>query len=102
MLRNYTGETIASPASIQFDENKFDPIPTRVGGAANDRPIAASLTDLAQRDMLEDTLVVWGGEFGRTAIEDKVHIHDLHATMLHLLGLDHTRITYHLSGRDFG
>jgi hypothetical protein len=109
---------------------------------AIDRPIAALLTDLKQRDMLKDTLVVWGGEFGRTplsangknssghnsagftywmagggvkggmthgmtdatgrtAVEDKVHIHDLHATMLHLLGLDHTRLTYRHSGRDF-
>jgi hypothetical protein len=108
-----------------------------------DQPIAALLEDLAQRGMLEDTLVLWGGEFGRTpenrlasrngrdhdhhgytmwlagggvkggfaygrtddfgyaAIEDRVHIHDLHATILHLLGLDHERLTYRYSGRDF-
>ena len=107
-----------------------------------DRPIAGLLTDLKQRDLLEDTLVVWSGEFGRTpadqnggngrrhnhrgftawlagggvrgglrygrtddtgwvAVEDKVHTHDLHATILHLLGLDHTRLTYRHAGRDF-
>ncbi|MDA1055448.1 MAG: DUF1501 domain-containing protein [Planctomycetota bacterium] len=106
-----------------------------------DQPIAALLADLKQRDMLKDTLVVWGGEFGRTphvknqdgrdhnstgfsmwmagggvkggqrvgmtgdhgveAVENKIHFHDLHATMLHLLGLDHTRLTYRYAGRDF-
>jgi hypothetical protein len=109
--------------------------------AAVDRPIAGLLTDLHQRGLLEDTLVMWGGEFGRTptaegndgrdhnpqgftwwlaggglksglhfgatdeygyyAIEDRVHIHDLHATLLHMLGLDHQRLTYRFSGRDF-
>ena len=108
---------------------------------AIDKPIAALLGDLAQRDMLKDTLVVWGGEFGRTpaaqgedgrdhnatgfsmwmagggvkgglrygatdqhgiaAVENKMHIHDLHATVLHLLGLDHEKLTYRYSGRDF-
>ncbi len=107
---------------------------------AIDRPIAALLADLKQRDMLKDTLVVWGGEFGRTpsaqnsdgrdhnnkgfsmwmagggvkgglrygrtdehglaAVENPLHINDLHATMLYLLGLDHTRLTYSYSGRD--
>ncbi|MCE9527064.1 MAG: DUF1501 domain-containing protein [Planctomycetales bacterium] len=106
-----------------------------------DQPIAALLTDLKQRGLLEETLVLWGGEFGRTpvaqggdgrdhnpqgytmwlagggikggirwgatddygyyAVEDKVHLHDLHATMLHLLGLDHKRLTYKYAGRDF-
>lgn len=111
--------------------------------AATDRPIGALLTDLKQRGLLEDTLVVWGGEFGRTpdtqkkdldgrdhnangytmwmagggvkgglkfgatdelgykAVEDRVHLHDLHATILHLLGLDHTELTYNYAGRDF-
>lgn len=109
--------------------------------AATDQPIAALLTDLKQRDMLKDTLIVWSGEFGRTpyaqgedgrdhnnkgftawmagggvrggirygatdehgyqAIENKTHIHDLHATMLHLMGLDHTKLTYNYAGRDF-
>jgi hypothetical protein len=106
-----------------------------------DQPIAGLLTDLAQRGLLEDTLVFWGGEFGRSpddptqdgrghnnqgftvflagggtqggltygktdehgfeAVENKVHLHDLHATILHLLGLDHERLTYRHAGRDF-
>jgi hypothetical protein len=109
--------------------------------AATDQPIAALLTDLKQRGMLQDTLVIWAGEFGRTpyaqsgdgrdhnnkgytlwmagggvkgglahgatddfgyeAVEDPVHIHDWHATVLHLLGLDHTRLTFNYGGRDF-
>ncbi len=107
---------------------------------AVDQPIGALLGDLKQRGMLEETLVIWSGEFGRTpfaqgsngrdhnpwgfslwmagggikggtvygatddfgykAIEDKVEIYDLHATMLHLLGIDHKRLTYRWSGRD--
>jgi hypothetical protein len=111
-----------------------------------DQPIAALLADLKQRGMLEDTLVIWGGEFGRTptvemngstsklgrdhnhygftvwmagggikgvtvfgstdefgfaAAENPVSAHDLHATILHLMGLDHERLTYRYSGRDF-
>ncbi len=106
-----------------------------------DKPIAGLLKDLKARGLLEDTLVLWGGEFGRTptaqgddgrdhhphgftmwlagggvrggmkygatdeygfyAVENKVHFHDLHATILHLLGLDHTRLTYRYAGRDF-
>lgn len=106
-----------------------------------DKPIAGLLADLKQRGLLEDTLVVWGGEFGRTPIaqgkngrdhnpqgysmwlagagvkkghvhgatdeygyyatRDKVHIHDLHATLLHLMGMDHKRLTYRYAGRDF-
>jgi len=106
-----------------------------------DQPIAALLTDLKQRGLLQDTLVVWGGEFGRTpfaqfgngrdhnnrgftmwaagggvkagirygvtdeygreAVEQRVHVHDLHATILHCLGLDHEKLTYRYSGRDF-
>lgn len=106
-----------------------------------DQPIAALLQDLEQRGLLEETLVVWGGEFGRTpnsrngsgrdhnnrgyttwmagggvkggfsygetdehgyqATVDKMHTHDWHATMLHLLGLDHKRLTYRYAGRDF-
>lgn len=109
--------------------------------AGVDRPIAALLADLKARGLLDDTLVVWGGEFGRTptaqngdgrehhpfgfsmwmagggvrggmtygetdeygwyAIQDKVHVHDLHATILHALGLDHERLTYHWGGRDY-
>ena len=106
-----------------------------------DRPIAALLADLDARGMLEETLVIWGGEFGRTptaqgkngrdhnphgftwwfagggvkpgltygatddygyyAAVDKVHVHDLHATILHLLGIDHLKLTYRYAGRDF-
>jgi hypothetical protein len=116
-------------------------------GREADGPIAAFLTDLAQRGLLDETLVLCGGEFGRTpavempigggaptgrdhnhhgfsvwmagggvrgglaygntdefgyrAVENRVHVHDLHATMLHLMGFDHERLTYHHSGRDF-
>jgi arylsulfatase A-like enzyme len=89
-----------------------------------DQPIAAFLTDLKERGMLDTTLVMWGGEFGRTPVaelpdlngrdhnhygfsmwlaggEDKVHVHDLHATVLHLLGFDHEKLTYRYAGRDF-
>jgi hypothetical protein len=107
-----------------------------------DRPTTALIKDLKQRGMLKDTLVIWGGEFGRTpmvqggddgrdhhpnaftmwlagggakpgitigesdelgfnVIRDRVHVHDLHATILHLLGFDHTRLTYRFQGRDF-
>ncbi len=106
-----------------------------------DQPIAALLTDLKNRGLLDETLVVWGGEFGRTpttenadgrdhnpwgfsmfmagggvkggqaygatddfgfkSVENKVHIHDLHATILHLMGLDHEMLTYRYAGRDF-
>jgi hypothetical protein len=107
---------------------------------AVDQPIAALLDDLAQRGLLNETLVIWAGEFGRTpfaqgsggrdhnpfafsiwmagggvrggavhgqtdefgykAVEDPVEIHDLHATMLHLMGVDHQRLTYRFGGRD--
>jgi hypothetical protein len=108
-----------------------------------DRPCAALVRDLKQRGLLDDTLVIWGGEFGRTpmgevrdtvgrnhhidgytmwlagggvkaglnlgatdelgfnAVEDRVHVHDLQATVLHLLGLDHTKLTFKFQGRDF-
>jgi arylsulfatase A-like enzyme len=110
--------------------------------AAVDKPIAALLQDLKARGLLEDTIVWWGGEFGRTpyaenngtgrdhnpggftmwvagggfsaghahgatdefghyAVEDKVHMHDLHATLLHQLGVDHERLTFRHDGRDY-
>ena len=107
-----------------------------------DQACAALIKDLKQRGLLDDTLVIWGGEFGRTpmsqggndgrdhhpnvftvwlagggikpgitfgesdelgfnAVKDRVHVHDLHATILHLLGFDHTKLTYRFQGRDF-
>ena len=117
----------------------------RVNARAVDKPMAALIKDLKGRGLLDSTIVLWGGEFGRTpcaqgdvdskevgrdhnpfgftmwmagggfkpgivygatddygyyAIENKVHVHDLHATILHLLGLDHKRLTYRFSGRD--
>ena len=116
--------------------------------ADSDKATSALLTDLKNRGMLEDTLVIWGGEFGRTpyaqvdkskdpkkagrdhhhtgfsmllagggirggltygatddlgihAVADRVHVHDLHATILHLMGIDHKRLTFRYSGRDF-
>ncbi len=106
-----------------------------------DKPIAGLIKDLRARGLLDETLVIWGGEFGRTptaenadgrdhnphgftmwlagggvkpgitygqtdeygyySIENKVHFHDLHATILHLLGLDHTKLTFRHAGRDF-
>ena len=108
---------------------------------ACDRGIAALIKDLKQRGLFDETLVLWGGEFGRaptsegktgrdhdhygftvwlagggvkggfsygatdqfglSAVEDRVHVHDLHATILHLMGIDHERLTYRYSGRDF-
>jgi hypothetical protein len=110
-------------------------------GLHTDQPAAALLSDLQSRGLLESTLVIWGGEFGRTsdsqgakgrdhnpngftiwmagagvkgglhygstdpfgykAVEKKVHVNDLHATLLHLLGLEHTKLTYRFNGRDF-
>ncbi len=108
---------------------------------ATDQPVAALIRDLKQRGLWDDTLVIWGGEFGRTpvvqgkdgrdhnpqgfsmvlsgggvkagfaygttdeygyySVENRVHMHDLHATVLHLLGIDHTRLTYPYAGREF-
>ena len=110
--------------------------------ADTDRPCAALVRDLKRRGLLDDTLVIWGGEFGRTpmvqggddgrdhhpnaftmwfagggmkpglvfgetddfafnTVKDRLHVHDLHATLLHLLGFDHTKLTYRFQGRDF-
>lgn len=113
----------------------------RIAAKSVDQPIGALLADLKSRGMLDDTLVVWGGEFGRTsdaqsgkgrdhnpnaftmwmagggikggahygasdefgykAVENRVSVNDLHATILHLLGIDHERLTYFFNGRDF-
>ena len=127
--------------SYKWDQHSKLKIKHAENAAEVDRPIAALLTDLKSRGLLEDTLVLWGGEFGRTPtvqgkdgrdhnphgytmwmagggirggmtygatddygfyrVSDPVHIHDLHATMLHLLGLDHKKLTYRHAGRDF-
>jgi hypothetical protein len=139
-------------AGVRFIEvshgnwDQHDNLVTKItdNARATDKPIAGLLTDLKQRGMLEDTLIIWGGEFGRTptnqgrggrdgrdhnnrgytmwlagggakggtshgatdeygvaAVDGKVHVHDLHATVLHLLGLDHEKLTYRYAGRDF-
>jgi len=115
--------------------------PDGVPSSATDGPIAGLLTDLKARGLLKDTLVLWGGEFGRTptaessdgrehhpfgfsmwlagggvkggqvygatddfgwhAVDKKVHVHDLHATLLHQMGLDHEKLTYRHAGRDY-
>ncbi|MBI3822465.1 MAG: DUF1501 domain-containing protein, partial [Planctomycetes bacterium] len=136
-------ELIDSGASNNWDAHG-DMIAQHAPLARNvDRPIAALLIDLKRRGLLDDTLVVWTTEFGRTpfnnsasapgrehhpwafsswmagggvkpgivhgatdehgirAVEQPVHVHDFHATILHLLGLDHTRLTYRHAGRDF-
>jgi hypothetical protein len=131
-----------SDAFVQWDQHG-DLIKGHTKNAAEvDKPIAGLLYDLKARGLLDETLVVWGGEFGRTpvaqgaadgrdhnpegftmwmagggvkggmaygatdeygyfAAENKVHIHDLHATILHLLGMDHEKLTYRYAGRDF-
>jgi arylsulfatase A-like enzyme len=125
-----------------------DGLPRAIRGQCEDvdQPTAALITDLKQRGLLDETLVVWGGEFGRTVysqgeltmnsygrdhhprcftifmagagvkkgiaygktddysyniIENPVSVHDLHATILHILGIDHTRLTFRYQGRDF-
>jgi len=130
-----------APANNAWDHHSGlrEGLPRRC--AAVDRPIAALLHDLKSRGLLEDTLVLWGGEFGRTptaegtngrehhpfgftmwmagggvrpgyvhgatdefgwhAVQDKVHVHDLHATILHIMGFDHERLTYRHGGRDY-
>jgi hypothetical protein len=134
---NY-GDNSANPAWDQHSN-----LPKHADHAKRvDQPIGAFLADLKQRGLLEDTLVWWGGEFGRTpyaqdngtgrdhnpsgftmwlagagvkagmsygatdefgheAVENKVHMHDMHATILHLLGLDHEQLTYRYAGRNF-
>ena len=134
-----------------WDSHEYLASSHKLLAAATDKAIAALLTDLRQRGMIDDTLVIWGGEFGRTpvveltgasggsdksdwgrdhnnhgftiwmagggvrqghvhgatdefgfaAIENPVHVHDLHATILHLLGFDHEKLTYRHAGRDF-
>ena len=139
--------TPARPGLDRWDQHSGIENGHRINARSVDKPIAGLLRDLKGRGLLKDTLVIWGGEFGRTpcaqmpdngdrsrvgrdhnpygftmwmagggvkggmvygatdeygyfAVENKVHVHDLHATMLHLLGLDHKRLTYRYSGRD--
>ncbi|WP_437187559.1 DUF1501 domain-containing protein [Planctomicrobium sp. SH668] len=127
---------------VQWDQHGDLKAGHTKNAAEVDLPIAGLLTDLKQRGLLDDTLVLWGGEFGRTptsqgtddgrdhnpegftmwmagagvkkgfrygatdeygyyAQDNKMHIHDLHATLLHLMGVDHERLTYRYAGRDF-
>ncbi len=130
-----------SDSVVQWDQHSNLYQGHTKNAAEVDRPIAGFLTDLKARGLLEDTLVLWGGEFGRTptaqgtngrdhnphgftmwmagggvkggyaygatddygyyAADNKMHVHDLHATVLHLLGLDHERLTFRYAGRDF-
>jgi hypothetical protein len=130
-----------SDSEVQWDQHSDLYRGHTKNAAEVDQPISGLLTDLKQRGLLDDTLVIWGGEFGRTptaqgtngrdhnphgftmwmagggvkggyahgatdeygyyAVDNKMHVHDLHATILHLMGLDHERLTYRHSGRDF-
>ena len=146
--------TVCSPADVRFVQlfhmgwDHHGGLPAALRGQCKDtdQPTAALINDLKQRDMLKDTLIVWGGEFGRTIysqgglsatdygrdhhprcytvllagagikggvthgetddygyniVKDPVHVHDLNATILHLLGIQHERLTYKFQGRDF-
>ena len=130
-----------SDSEVQWDQHSNLYRGHTKNAAEVDKPIAGFLQDLKARGLLNDTLVLWGGEFGRTptaqgtdgrdhnpygfsmwmagggvkggmaygatddygyyAAVNKMHVHDLHATILHLMGLDHERLTYHYAGRDF-
>ncbi len=130
-----------SDSEVQWDQHSNLYHGHTKNAAEVDKPIAGFLSDLKSRGLLEDTLVLWGGEFGRTptaqgnngrdhnphgftmwmagggvkggfaygatdeygyyATQDKMHVNDLHATLLHLLGLEHERLTFRYAGRDF-
>ena len=130
-----------SDSYVQWDQHSNLYHGHTKNAAEVDRPIAGLLSDLKARGLLDDTLILWGGEFGRTptaqgkdgrdhnphaftwwmagggvkpgfsygvsddfgyyVADQGVHVHDLHATLLHLLGLDHERLTYRHGGRDF-
>jgi Protein of unknown function (DUF1501) len=130
-----------SDSEVQWDQHSNLYHGHTKNAAEVDKPIAGFLKDLKERGLLKDTLVLWGGEFGRTptaqgtdgrdhnphgftmwmagagvkggfaygatdeygyyAAENKMHVHDLHATILHILGLDHERLTFRYAGRDF-
>ena len=141
MVQVYHTQTVKRSSCQLWDQHGGlrDELPNNC--QATDRPIAGLIKDLKARGLLEDTLVVWGGEFGRTptaestdgrehhpfgftmwmagggvrgglaygatddygwhAVDKKVHVHDLHATILHLMGINHEKLTYRYSGRDY-
>jgi Protein of unknown function (DUF1501) len=141
MVQVYHTQTAKRSSCQLWDQHGSLKVELPNNCAAVDKPIAGLLKDLKARGLLEDTLVVWGGEFGRTptaegtdgrehhpfgfsmwlagggikgglaygatdefgwhAVENKVHVHDLHATILHLMGINHEKLTYRYSGRDF-
>jgi len=141
MVQVYHTQTVKRSSCQLWDQHGGLKVELPNNCAAVDKPIAGLLQDLKARGLLEDTLVVWGGEFGRTptaegtdgrehhpfgftmwlagggiqgglaygatdefgwhAVENKVHVHDLHATILHLMGIHHEKLTYRYSGRDY-
>jgi Protein of unknown function (DUF1501) len=141
MVQVYHTQTVKRSSCQLWDQHGSLKVELPNNCAAVDKPIAGLLKDLKARGLLDDTLVVWGGEFGRTptaegtdgrehhpfgftmwlagggikggmaygatdefgwhAIENKVHVHDLHATILHLMGINHEKLTYRYSGRDY-
>jgi hypothetical protein len=141
MVQVYHTQTAKRSSCQLWDQHGSLKTELPLNCAATDKPIAGLVKDLKSRGLLDETLVVWGGEFGRTptaegtdgrehhpfgftmwlagggikggivhgatddfgwhAIKDRVHVHDLHATILHLMGLDHERLTYRYSGRDY-
>jgi hypothetical protein len=141
MVQVYHTETVKRSSCQLWDQHGGLREEMANNCAATDKPISALIADLKARGLLDDTLVIWGGEFGRTptaentngrehhpfgfsmwlagggvkggivhgatdefgwnAVEDKVHVHDLHATILYLMGIDHEKLTYRYSGRDF-
>ena len=141
MVQVYHTQTAGRASCQLWDQHSGLRTGLRENCAATDVPIAGLLKDLKARGLLQDTLVVWGGEFGRTptaensdgrehhpfgftmwmagggvkggivqgatdefgwfATENKVHVHDLHATILHLMGIDHKKLTYRYAGRDY-
>jgi hypothetical protein len=141
MVQVYHTQTVKRSSCQLWDQHSGLKTELPNNCAAVDKPIAGLLKDLKARGLLEDTVVVWGGEFGRTptaegtdgrehhpfgfsmwlagggikggqaygatddfgwhAVENKVHVHDLHATLLHLMGINHEKLTYRYSGRDY-
>jgi Protein of unknown function (DUF1501) len=141
MVQVYHTQTSKRSSCQLWDQHGGLRAELRANCLATDKPIAGMLRDLKARGLWDDTLVIWGGEFGRTptaesqdgrehhpfgftmwlaggavkgglaygatddygwhAVRDKVHVHDLHATILHLMGIDHEKLTYHYGGRNY-